>query len=248
MPPMVAPYPASPSRATRPSVSRSTWICAIASKYRSSASSSAFSTLGASQPIPANRSRRIRFCAATAVEAQVVGDAEAGHVVVREAQVPGLVAEDQAAGARMQAVRADDEVDAAGRTALEGDVHSVPGVGERGDRVPEDVLDGVLGALVQDLRQFAAEDLYVPAHHRKPQRPVQRRHQHRHDRGRRGVPSSVRTSRGPSIPKRISGILARRVSGYGKKPAHTRWTGSVQRTRQWPRAQLRRVSARPCRP
>jgi len=40
-------------------------------------------------------------------------------------------------------------------------VHAVPGLGERGDRVAEDVLTGRGGAFVQQAGQVAAEDLDV---------------------------------------------------------------------------------------
>ncbi len=90
---------------------------------------------------------------------------EARHVVVEEPQIAGLVPEGQTAGVRVQTVGADDQVEPAGRAALEGDLDPVRGLGERRDRVSEDVLDQVLGALVHDPGQLAAEDLHVAAHH-----------------------------------------------------------------------------------
>lgn len=64
----------------------------------------------------------------------------------------------------MQSVGRHDEVEAAGRRALEGDVDPVVVLGQRGDRVTEDVLHRVLAVLVQDAGEVAAEDLHVAAH------------------------------------------------------------------------------------
>ena len=83
---------------------------------------------------------------------------------VREAR---LVAEDQAAHVGVQPVRADDEVEAARRPR--SNVTS-PSVGDRGDRVAEEVLDVVAGGVVEDLAQVVAHDLDVPVGHRAEQR------------------------------------------------------------------------------
>lgn len=107
--------------------------------------------------------------AAGAVQAQVVGNGEAGHVVAQEAQMPGLLAEDQTTGVRVQAVGADDQVEAAGRAPLERDFDALRGVGQRRDGVAEHVLHRVLRAFVHELGQVAAEDLHVAAHHLRGQ-------------------------------------------------------------------------------
>ncbi len=69
--------------------------------------------------------------------------------------------ERQAAGGGVQPVRADHQVEPARRAALEGDVHAVGVLGERGDGVPEDVLGVRRGRFVEDPRQVAAQDLDV---------------------------------------------------------------------------------------
>src|SRR5690606_16491195 len=70
-----------------------------------------------------------------------------------------LGAEDQAADVRVQAVRADDQVEAARLAALEG---HLAGLADGGDGVVEDVLHVVAAGLVEDLAQVVAHDLDVP--------------------------------------------------------------------------------------
>lgn len=70
--------------------------------------------------------------------------------------------EDQAADHRVHAVRADDQVEAAGGAPLEGDRHAVVVLLQRAARVVDHGLDVVLGRLVQDRHQALAQDLDSP--------------------------------------------------------------------------------------
>jgi hypothetical protein len=61
------------------------------------------------------------------------------------------------------AVGADDQVEPAGGTALEGDRHAIGVLLQRPDGIAEDVLDVVLRHLVQDRREVTAHELDLAA-------------------------------------------------------------------------------------
>ncbi|GAB3900820.1 hypothetical protein GCM10027612_63150 [Microbispora bryophytorum subsp. camponoti] len=79
---------------------------------------------------------------------------------------PRLLAERQAPRHRVQAVGSDHQVEAAGGGVLEGDVHPVPVLGERGDGVVEAEIGVAATRLVEDRREVAARhlDLVRPLH------------------------------------------------------------------------------------
>ena len=61
----------------------------------------------------------------------------------------------------MLAVGADDEIKGTAFAPLERHVHAAGVVGDRGDRVAEDVLGSIHSGFVQDAGQVAAEHLDV---------------------------------------------------------------------------------------
>lgn len=76
----------------------------------------------------------------------------------------GVRTEGQAPDVRVEAVGADDEVEAARRGVAEGDVHAGGRLGEGGDGVPEDVLGpGGERGPVEDPGEVAAQYLDVAA-------------------------------------------------------------------------------------
>lgn len=72
-----------------------------------------------------------------------------------------LRAEDQPARVRVQSVRADHQVEGAAHAAVEDDVHGVPVVVERRDRVVEEELDPVPQRGVEHVGQITAPDLEI---------------------------------------------------------------------------------------
>lgn len=141
--------------------------------------------------------------------------AEVGDVV-------GIRTEGQAPDVRVQAVGADDEVEAAGRGVAEGDVHAGGRLGEGGDGVPEGVLGpGGERGLVQDPGEVAAQDLDVAA--RELGRKVQELATVGVDEGHRAAagPNTVQLVEDPhpaknaelGLPPEVDGLAARTQGG-----------------------------------
>jgi hypothetical protein len=86
-----------------------------------------------------------------------------GVVVAQVADIVPLGTECQPPHRRVHTVAAGDEVEGAGRGVLELRMHTVRGLGERGDRVTEQVFAAVGGALVEDGGQVAPQDLHIAA-------------------------------------------------------------------------------------
>ena len=61
----------------------------------------------------------------------------------------------------MQAVGADDQIEAPPTAAREGHIDPVGILGQVGDPVPEDVLDPVAGVVVKHLGEAPPQDLYL---------------------------------------------------------------------------------------
>src|SRR6202034_3590289 len=83
------------------------------------------------------------------------GRAGDGVVVAQMADVVPLGTECQPPHRRVHTVAANNEVEGAGRGSLELHPHAAGGVGERGDRVAEQVSAAAGGALVEDGREIA---------------------------------------------------------------------------------------------
>jgi hypothetical protein len=90
---------------------------------------------------------------------QLGGHAEARDVEAQVPPEPRLVAEDQRSHPGVQAVGTHHEVEGAGLRVVERDLHAVGGFGQRGDPVAEDVLGVLVGPVVQDAGEVAAQDL-----------------------------------------------------------------------------------------
>jgi hypothetical protein len=95
------------------------------------------------------------------VQVQHVGRGEDHGVQPEVLDVRLLRPERQRAHPRVLTVGAHDEVEGTGLAALERHVHAVGVVGDRGDRVTEDVFGVVPGRLVEDAREVAAKHLDV---------------------------------------------------------------------------------------
>ena len=92
------------------------------------------------------------------VEAQVIGHQHHRQVGADPRRKQRLRAEGQGTHVGMQAVGADDDVEAPARTMLEADVAII---GDRGDRVGEEILDVAPRGVIEDLAEIVTHDLDV---------------------------------------------------------------------------------------
>jgi hypothetical protein len=121
---------------------------------------------GASQAVRADRVqryeaiRRVERKGPTGQSA-MVRHAEDGEIATKIVAVALLRPEGEPPDSRMEAVRADHEVEAAPNATAEGDVDAFAVVFDGGRVLTEEIVDSLPGRLVQDPREVTANDLDV---------------------------------------------------------------------------------------